>query len=317
MGEEELRDKLKGAESYGSAEDVIDKEKVSNDKKKKKAIFVGAGTAVFLTAATAFFVLDGDDTVRNALSPNEHQPSSRILGNTVGGGDAKGENVKEEESSEISANVPEWSTTDMEYEKDNGDLRRSIFATYANSVLRANTYAMSSETNGYHVRGTMDSKSVNYTLEEYISSAGEYIERLINPTFGGWSEFQYSNSNASENFPVEDFDDMFSNEYKEKYDSVSPASYFPVYADWEGNDYNMKNLSNTARWHGEVKSIETDIENYGYFDEQTNITAEIDFSSWNEKGEKVEKQGVLQLVVIPGGSDERPLVVDDAVLTVR
>lgn len=317
MGEEDVFEKLKGAESYGSEEDVLDKEKEKSEKKKKNAIFIGAGVAVVITAASAFFATDADNMLRGNNGSNEESISSNVYSSNVDGGDTKGKNVKTEESSEISANIPEWSDTKIEYAKDEGDLRREIFASYADTAIRANTYAMSSETNGYYTRGELGSKSVNYTLEEYISSIGEYIERLINPTFGGWSEYQFSNSDASENFPVEDFDDMFSDSYKERYDTTPPGAYFPVYADWEGNDYGIKNLSNAARWHGEIKNMDSTIEDYGGIKEKTTVDVEVAFSSWDEDGKKLEKDGTLRLIVVPGSDSERPLVVEDAILSVR
>lgn len=319
MGNDEILKKLESAEGYNADSDVIDKKKLENDKKNKKAMYIAGGAVGVIAISAAFFGLGGGDAVKGFLSPNDTNVSSSVVGGntTVRGGDAGGQNVQEEGASDISANIPEWSATNIQYAKEDSDLRRQIFASYFNTALRGNTYAMASESSGYHSGGALDDKKVVYTLEDYIASSGEYIERLINPTFGGWSEFQFAKSNAAENFNVDIFSDMFSNKYKEEYAGVPPANYFPVYADWESNNYDMKNLSNSARWHGELRGMESEIFNYGQFNEYTEVNADIVFSSWTEKGEKAEKEGNLYLIIVPGSDGERPLVIDDAVLSVK
>src|SRR5699024_11419009 len=46
---------------------------------------------------------------------------------------------------------------------------------------------------------------------------------------------------------------------------------------------------------------------YGGIKEKTTVDVEVAFSSWDEDGKKLEKDGTLRLIVVPGSDSERPL----------
>lgn len=294
-------------------------EQVNKEEKRRKVKFAvaGASLAVVTVATTLFFVFDGDDAISAKLGNDDTPISAKVGGgnNTVQGGDVDSRSDLDKSDTGIAADVPSWSTTPLEG-RNIGDIRNNVWDTYRQTGLTNAAIELPSESAGYHMGGEMDDMQAVLTREEFIAASGEYIERLINPTFGGWTQAQYPSGEAFSKFPVDKFYDMFSARYLDQHRGQAPGEYFPAYADWNGDNYGMSNLSPVSRWHGVVKNIDADVSDFNTTSESMTISADVVFSSWDNDGGKIEKNGKLTLSLVPGVKGERPVVIENANLSV-
>lgn len=212
--------------------------------------------------------------------------------------------------------LPEWGKISY-FDQDKAVLRDQLYEKYSKTPIITTTMPLSSELLGYHIGGEMDDYQVLITKEEVVASTGEYIERIINPALGGWSYYQYSNSNPNENFPINNFKDMFTPEFFERNADKQYREYLPFYADWDSNDYGMSNLSEVARWYGEVNKVEADMINENSGSAELVVKADITYHAWLEDGSKVNKNAVLELDLVQGRGEERPMLVDNAKLQIK
>lgn len=161
-----------------------------------------------------------------------------------------------------------------------------------------------------------------WTYENFNSEVSLYLERLLNPTFGGWGLFQYSRYNAGEEFDTKIISDMFTENWLEKNKNSKVSEYAPVLADWESNDYNLNSelLGSGPRWFGKIESSETEF-NYNKEKQQytVNIVVNVKFTAWNKEQGKLNKDGILTLKLIsnPDQKDYPRVLIDEASLKVE
>lgn len=302
--------------------DVLEQVDKEERQKRKKALIAAGIVAALGIGTVSFFVFDGDDAIKGAFTKNDEKKTAGVYGSTTtvkGGSTGKSGSTLSTSDTGIAAKIPDWSMQEYDTVEDKSGLSEKILDEYDNTGLNEYTTEMESELAGYHSRGEMDDMQVPYTREDYIRASGEYIERLINPTFGGWSDMQYSNADINNNFPTGKLLDMFSTRYAEANKGAPLKTWMPVYADWEGNDYGMDNLSNVSRWHGEVDNIKTQVNNYGSVNENIKVAVDVTFYAWDNDGQKIKQQGQLFLTLIPGkeSKGERVIVIDQADLRIN
>lgn len=200
---------------------------------------------------------------------------------------------------------------------------------YANTSLAISSHRLPSEESGFTSdknkiklsNGTLNPMYTTITSEDYQRIVESDIERLINPMYGDWEQYQHPNGHASKTFETSRFADIFSTNWLEKNKNKNPATYFPVYADWQENDYNMKNKllgENDPRWMGTIDSMTS---KFTYNDKTQQYTSDVNvkvkYSAWAQDQSTLTKNGTLTLKIITNTSDtnKQKLLIDDAKLT--
>lgn len=205
--------------------------------------------------------------------------------------------------------LEDWEKESFETQ-DGSEISQSVLKSELETSLFKNAGILPSEESGFTAdpdKAELEDGSLNplysyWTAEVFTSEVGEYMKRLLNPTFGGWELYQYSSYPASQFFAIDSIQDMFTSEWRSSNADKPYAEYVPVYADWAGNDYGMGDvlLSSGSRWYGTVTSSST---NFVYDDEllqyKATLTAQVKFTAWNKDQSKLEKTGTLTLNLVP------------------
>lgn len=212
------------------------------------------------------------------------------------------------------------------------EVKKNVLNYYSSSEITTASNVLPSEGGGYTAdnskefdeSGGMNPYYSFWTAEVFQSETGTDIQRLINPTFGGWDLYQYSAYPANKYFNIDLVSDMFSNRWVNDNANKPMSEYVPVYADWNGNDYGMgdKLLDSGPRWYGEVTSSET---TFAYDDATqqytANMTLNIKYTAWAKDQSKLEKNGVMTLKLIPNvngaGNSSHKVLIDEASLKVE
>lgn len=151
--------------------------------------------------------------------------------------------------------------------------------------------------------GSVNSLYSYWTQEAFLGSAGQAIERFLNPRFGAWEEYQGRGKDPNSIEPATLFPNTFTSDLL---GSGKPVNeWLPIYADWDNDGYGRGDLAATgARWYGEIESSQSEF----VWDESTsqyvvNFTANVKFTAYKTNGEKATEKGVLTLefVANPGG----------------
>lgn len=160
-----------------------------------------------------------------------------------------------------------------------------------------------------------------WTAEEFQSYSHSYVERLMNPIYGGWARFQFPTYPANQTLDFSLFEDMFSDKYTSENQNKKYSEYLPIMADWNGDNYGGVNnlLSEGSRWYGTTSDVEVVPE----FDNNiqqyiVHYNAKVTFTSWTQDQSKLEKNGVLELTFIANaGENSSPnkVLIDQAKLT--
>jgi hypothetical protein len=177
----------------------------------------------------------------------------------------------------------------------------------------------------YNEDGSINLDFSYWTHELFVSEVGYHVEKLINPTFGGWGTYQYPENGGSGKFILGNLSDSFSEEWLERFaESGRATSFVPVFADTKGNNYGRDDLLKTAdaRWYGTVVGYNY---NFIYDDEKMSYTADatfdVVFTAMTTDKKKVHQKGTLQLKLVPKDTDNKRtpyrVLIDDATLTMR
>lgn len=174
--------------------------------------------------------------------------------------------------------------------------------------------------------GLPNSDYAYVTGDLFINESGDALHRMLNPLYGGWGAYQFSEAKASKSFNVEPFRGIFSDHFLNKFSNKKNLSNFPVYADWKGNNYGRNDLIPVApaRWLGKVNSADVVIsyskETLNY---QFDATYEVEFSARTLDQKIVKKHGTLKVKYItetnlaPHNPKAHRILVDDAKLTIK
>lgn len=297
------------------------------DEKNRTPLWIGLGAgAMVIVCVGGFFLLGG--------TSDEVEPEPTKSGNTrpITDKEDDGENFGDRneddlyfwqvEGKEYPVDVEEWAASDITFqlEENDGILPEETIKKIDKSLWGLDIYSAaqsslpleaagftSDDAQMFLEDGTPNPMYSYWTAESFTREAGMSIERLLNPTFGGWSKYQYGSINDPAGMDVEGiFGGMFSNDFIKQNASNSPASYLPIYADWEKNDYgNGKLLSSPApRWYGQASNVVIDFsydtKTYQY---KADYSADITYVAYDRSGGKLEKTGklVLTFVANPNG----------------
>lgn len=322
---EDIFDRLNKQETNDDVSDsIITKDKEQREKTRKRALKIAGSVAAatIIIIGSTMFINNNTHTKTGELGDMnivdaENNTSDAFSG--AGGSTVKDAQSEKTEAQQIFAvDLPEWAQSNAKT-KD-GDtlpqLRMDILTAYAPRTATG-LAEISSENNGYHSEGEVDDYHVTYTKEDAMAHIGEYMERLINPTFGGWTKYQYAENNPKQKFDPLIFKDMFSFEYWRSHEGMWPSEYLPVFADWNNDDYGNPDLSNITRWHGKIKTMETSLQDYNEPTERIEVTATIEYKSYTNDGATETREGVLNMTLVPGAHGERKLVISDAHLAMK
>lgn len=166
-----------------------------------------------------------------------------------------------------------------------------------------------------------------WTSESFTVQSTMVVNALLNPAFGGWSEYQYSEAKAGESFSSSMLP-VFATDFNTKLSKNRAAT--PIFADWEANDYGMKDklpgLGETTapRWVGTIKSADDAVFKYNKrklnFD--VAVTYQVEFTALDKSGKKIVKPGTLKVVFTApmtenGSNSELRTLVKSGTLTVK
>lgn len=302
-----------------AAEDEIINEEQRKKKTKKVALFAGTGIlAAAVTAGFLFFTPFGGD-----LNFNKIEGSSQIItaepipeGETMP--DLKTvipetpedttEDFAQDPSKLYPISLKEWQTK-VHSDQNEDTLKKDILTHLSGSEINSSGNVLPSEGSGFtsdSAKETLDDGSLNtnysyWTAETFQSEVGGYLERLLNPTFGGWEMYQHNGTGSSGYFDTALISDMFTDRWVSENADKKTSEYIPVYADWGANDYGLSDtlLTNGSRWIGTVKSSDTvftyDQEKQQY---SVDLTAQVKFVAWTKDQSKLEKNGTLTLHLV-------------------
>lgn len=189
--------------------------------------------------------------------------------------------------------------------KDSRHLSDAVLASYqGNSRLGTTARKLPSEAAGFTSdpsKRFKPDKVINpyysyWTTESFTRQAGEEIERLLNPTFGGWGVYQYASAHANHTFDTSILADMFTPSFLAENKGKEPRAWVPVFADWGENDYGQGDdlLSSGPRWYGQV----TGSSSTSTYDKTTqqatvNYRATVTFTAWTKTQGTLVRHGVL------------------------
>lgn len=201
-----------------------------------------------------------------------------------------------------------------------------------NGTLALASSTLPSEAAGYtsdQDQVTLEDGSLNpmyayWTKELFETEVGTTLERLLNPTFGGWENYQYPEYQANTQFDTSIISDMFTPNWLETNTGKPYNEYVPVMADWGSDNYGGGyNLTDVARWYGQIQTSSIDF-NYNEETQQYTAvyTANIKYTAWTKDQKTVERTGTLTLNLVPAASQQNSngsshrVLIDSATLKV-
>lgn len=172
--------------------------------------------------------------------------------------------------------------------------------------LRQLAMQLPSERNGYtaddskveNEDGSLNMLYSYWTQEVFYDEVTDMLERILNPVYGSWETYQYSESMDGA-YPV--LSNIFSSLIDP--DALAAGSgmdAIPVFADWNGDDYGLGDqllsYDEGNRWVGQVNEINGTFEfneNTGQYD--VILVANVTYSAWTKDKGTLTKDGVLTL----------------------
>lgn len=326
--------------------DILAQEKA---KKKKRNTIIIAGSAVAVVAAlatTAFTVgpLGGDQKVGTtpltSVSATPTPSASASKSSEESEKARRAALAKEtldtsadfwlQPGKEYPVKLEKWQMKPYVTQKSDPNTVKQVLNLYSSTGIASAAGTLPSEASGYTSDSSkeyLEDKSINpmfsyWTQESFERQVETYTERLINPVFGGWDRNQYSAYPGNRDFDVTNISDMFTDRWKTENASKKYSEYVPVYADWDGNDYGMKDrlLASGSRWIGQVSESSSDF-TYDETKQQYTVkmTTKVTFTAWDKDANKIEKKGTLVLDLVSNADNENSskntVLIDGATLT--
>lgn len=236
-----------------------------------------------------------------------------------------------EEGKYFPTEVDEWAKTQYSEEKV-AESSEAIINTAKSEEIGQTAMLLPSEEVGYTSNedqkilddGTFNPFYSYWTMETFDKEARTAIERLINPTFGGWGVYQYPAYNANTEYDQRILNDLFTTNFLKKNEGKPYSEYMPIYADWNSDNYGGQNnlLEAGPRWHGDIKDSTTE---FVYDDSSNqyvvNYTADVKFTAWGQDQSILEKNGVLTIKFVANANGEgvssHKVLIDEADLKVE
>lgn len=146
---------------------------------------------------------------------------------------------------------------------------------------------------------TITKESIKYNVLSYLN-------RLINPIYGGWTEFQYGKEHKSSELNESIYKDMFSTSFIEK-----NKNNMPFFTDKEANNYGYEWIETKDNVYPRFIGIVDGISDIETDDSMNKITVTSSVSLYgNTKKEKITKKYKIIMTLITNDDSEN-LVIDD------
>lgn len=210
---------------------IKDTKEAKNRKKRSNIVilsaaclltFISAGT-YYITNQTSVEVKKSSKTIQTEKSPRANSPVT-------------------DENSDFPVVLPSWAKisyrnaqSDEDREKIANSLDKTNFL-YMTSVYPSVAEGFTSDPNSmYDEDGLPNIYYSTATKEDIKFLVIQYLNRLYNPVFGNWTEYQYGKDYKTSEMSDQIYGDMFTDDYIEK-----NKTNMPFYTDREGNDYGLK-----------------------------------------------------------------------------
>ena len=341
-GEELTAEERELLSSSSSSSDKSDRDELvaseERKRKQKKALAFGIPTLAALVIAATIggsVVFNDGNSSDGADSSDNGGRTSAITNEAPKNEDGSvdtSDDFWKEKGKETPVKTKEWTKSEYSEEaftKDKG----IILTTAMDSSTPGGTDAtlLPSESAGftsdvskeYLNDGTINPDFSYWTAEVYQAEVTSHVERLLNPTYGGWSKFQYPAYPGNSSFELNTVSDMFTTRYLNENSENPFSDYIPVYADWNGDNYGGENqlLESGPRWYGTLDTVSSD---FTYDDATQQYTvkyaADVTFTAWTTDESKLEKKGKLELTFVANvngaNASSNRVLIDNAKLTV-
>lgn len=328
--------------SSSSSSDKSDRDELvaseERKRKQKKALAFGIPTlaALVIAATIGGSVVFNDSNSSDGTNSSDNGGRTSAITNEApkneDGSVDTSDDFWKEKGKETPVKTKEWTKSEYSEEaftKDKG----IILTTAMDSSTPGGTDAtlLPSESAGftsdvskeYLNDGTINPDFSYWTAEVYQAEVTSHVERLLNPTYGGWSKFQYPAYPGNSSFELNTVSDMFTTRYLNENSENPFSDYIPVYADWNGDNYGGENqlLESGPRWYGTLDTVSSD---FTYDDATQQYTvkyaADVTFTAWTTDESKLEKKGKLELTFVANvngaNASSNRVLIDNAKLTV-
>lgn len=215
---------------------------------------------------------------------------------------------------EVDPNDFSWNNSDARYyiEQTQRELVQDISFAFPS---RAAGFTNNPE--HYTLEGGSYNPMYSYVLAEDVEYFfGHHLQRLLNPLYGGWWHAQLGNDFESRTVNAGEFVDMFTESYWEDNIVEGDVSNLPIYADWDGDNFGGRELTDGPRWFGEIESMENSVN-----EDTITSVIEVEYTSFNANGGRENSNGTLELTIVPnpdeGASVNNRLVISEASLTIN
>lgn len=279
-------------------------------KVKPHALAIAGACALVLVGGVTFGVLQwGSDIFGEQEAENK---KTQAIGTDV---DALLE--KEHKAFESKQGDENYPVNLADWQKDvpgSSDTVESVIGSYYGSDLDMVASVLPSEAAGFTSNqdenvldgdGTPNPMYSFWTRESFLYETGIILEKFLNPEYGSWYGYQFADGEP-ENIDVRShFSRVFTNAALEN--KAPLREWLPIYADWDSNDYGVRDLPLArARWFGKVESVTAD---FAWSDQDlqytVNMVANVKYTSYLNSGERVTKDGVLELELVANPSGEK------------
>jgi len=303
---------------------ALKRQRGDNSRNRKVLLGVGAGVTALIVAGLVIY-----DPTSGALRFGEKETHQVAAGKGEGTDTQKNGNVAgqpqnwwEEPANKYPVELQPWQQQTFN-PKNATEVYASVDAAYTGTMLESASNQLPSQSTGFTndpkqetVDGRLNPLFSYWTQEDFEAETGTMLERLINPTFGGWQAD--SNAGRMTDGSYKKLSDLFSKTWQEAHPN---ASDIPVFL---GAGKSVDYLpSGGSRWIGQVKDMTTDfqydesIRNY-----RVTLVADISYTTWTQSKQKTTQTVELTLNLVPNqneyanGSANR-VVIDSGTIEVK
>lgn len=217
-----------------------------------------------------------------------------------------------ESGNEFPIDTEDWEVQDRS-SQDLNEIREDLMTRAAETYVLEESLTLPQEAAGFtsddsksELDGGLNPLYSYWTAEVFQRETTDIIHRLINPIYGEWELYQFSDYKANTHFGMDRLEDIFTERWISEHSGKPYSEYVPVYADWNANDYGLSDkLLNTGnRWVGQIQNVSSEFT----YDDNANqyvvdMTVDVKYSAWTIDQETLERKGKLELTFVSNAED--------------
>ena len=300
---------------------------ITNEKKRERRrlmyVTAGAATTVALLVGAIFLV----PTVKgpSKSSPQSTSSSDTVQHKTISALPSGDPNASQNfaRTNPIPFDHEDWQIAGYKNQASDDESTKKLLNTIQasiqdgrldNGTLSLSASTLPSEEAGFtsdQNKVTLEDGTINpmfsyWTKENFETEVGTAVERLLNPSFGQWENYQYPEYKANSEFDISTISDLFTNNWLESNTGKPYSEYVPVMADWNSDNYGgTYNLTDVAKWFGKVQSSTTEFHYNSETQQYTaTYTANVKYVAWTKDQKTVERNATLTLNLVPAASQQ-------------